>query len=251
MNSQPAGATAANVNVVCNTSAHTKGAWTELIASTTADADLLLIVCGAASSGVNSASLLDIGIGASGSETALCENIAVGGMNGGSPFPIIARVPSGSRISARAQSVVTGGRTLAVGVFLQNTNSYTIAPTSVPVLGSSTATSLGTNVNSTNTEIIASLDRTYSSFIVVPSVNTSSLGNSTQTFTLCVGAAGEEVDVGSIEMVFSSAENVLVRNGSYCLINGPFGAGTRIAGRFSSSTDDGEKSVCLIGLPFL
>jgi hypothetical protein len=112
--------------VTHNGVAHTKNAtWTELIAATAFDCELILVTVYANNvANGNSSTLLDIGIGAAAAETAIIPDIAAGFVNtvdvggGGrtSPFPLY--IPSGSRLSARTQSVrTTGSVTVLVQLF--------------------------------------------------------------------------------------------------------------------------------------
>lgn len=89
--------------------------WTQLIASTAFDAQLVIVTVGANSvSNGDSSTLLDIGIGASSSESVVIPDIPAGFASDPStqgarstPFPLY--IPSGSRLSARTQSIrVTG-----------------------------------------------------------------------------------------------------------------------------------------------
>jgi hypothetical protein len=103
--------------------AHTKTAsWTQLIAASAFDAQLVIVtVSNCSSTGANSAALVDIGIGAAAAETAIIPDLMAGftgntGNNGGRHYIFPLRVPSGSRISARTQSVLTTG---GVDVFVE------------------------------------------------------------------------------------------------------------------------------------
>ena len=69
-----------NSNVAFATTAHTKNAWTQVIASTAGNASLLrLYMQQIGGAGIDSSTLVDIGTGASGSETVIVPNLAVGG----------------------------------------------------------------------------------------------------------------------------------------------------------------------------
>jgi len=98
------------------TTAHTKNpTWTQLVASTAFDTDLVLICVGSnAVSNGDSSTLLDIGIGAASAETVIIPDLAAGfatSFNSGGYrhfiFPL--RIPAGSRLAARTQSVRTTG----------------------------------------------------------------------------------------------------------------------------------------------
>lgn len=88
--------------------------FTQLIASTAFDAQLVIITVSQNSvSNGDSSTLLDIAIGAAASETVIIPNIAAGFVPAGSaptryyPFPLY--IPAGSRLSARTQSIRTTG----------------------------------------------------------------------------------------------------------------------------------------------
>jgi len=84
-------------------SANTKGAWTELVTSTSQDADELWV--GLASSSSSFGWLVDIGVGAAGSEVTIAPDILVAQTGRLMKwFRIPLAVPAGSRIAARGQS---------------------------------------------------------------------------------------------------------------------------------------------------
>ena len=95
--------------------AHTKSAYTELIASTAFDAYLVVVtLCNNSVANGNSATLLDISIGAAAAETVIIPDLMagfVGDLSVAFPryyiFPLY--IPAGSRVSARTQSVRTTG----------------------------------------------------------------------------------------------------------------------------------------------
>lgn len=205
---------ATGVTVTADTAAHTKGAWTQIIASTSADATLVLLdVSGVGASGVASGTLIDLALGGSGSEVAFLSNLPVGsasavlGATAAFQVPLPVSVPSGSRISARIQSVVTGGKTATVAVSLLSGG--TITPGTLTVLGADTGTSRGTNLGTAWTQIIASTAATYRHLIIVPSASTSSLNSAAvDDVTVGSGGSGSEVEIGSIAVATAATEQV-------------------------------------------
>ncbi len=140
--------------VTHNGVAHTKNAtWTELIASTAFEAQLLIVtVSNNQVSNTDSSTLLDIGIGASTAETAIISDMAAGWVTttAGVPgirnhyFPL--RIPSSSRISARTQSIrTTGDVTVLVQLFggPKNPDAWWCG-THVTTYGANAANSAGT-----------------------------------------------------------------------------------------------------------
>lgn len=97
-----------------------KGAWAQVIASTTDDSFGLLICVNSSSTSAASRNIvLDIGLGASGAELVLVPDLIAGNANtygaGGVWYFFPVFVPAGSRVSARAQGTVA----TTFNVFLQ------------------------------------------------------------------------------------------------------------------------------------
>lgn len=97
-----------STNVPTGSTAHTMGAWTQLIASTTIDADLLRIRLGEhLLSGSASPALMDFGVGASESELVVIPALDVGASDLDTTYIFPVGIPAGSRIAARAQGART------------------------------------------------------------------------------------------------------------------------------------------------
>lgn len=109
-------------------SAHTKGSWTQLVASTSDDIKALCFVVGynndlnRAATGV---ACIDIGIGGAGSEQVILTNFQVGwGVTYDCPIdqffqPMSCNIPAGTRVAARCQSNITtaGDRTVDISAW--------------------------------------------------------------------------------------------------------------------------------------
>lgn len=99
------------VNLAANATVNTKGSWVELITATTVDTAWLLVqfIVGNANCEV----LIDIGIGAAGSEIVLIPNLSGTTATATSfymftyVFPV--QIPAGTRIAMRSQSDVSSG----------------------------------------------------------------------------------------------------------------------------------------------
>ena len=246
-----------SVTVTADTSAHVKGSWVELIASTSGNASVLLCeATNVSANGVNTATLLDIGTGASGSETPLISNVGIGGASSIFTWPVPIKIASGTRLSARIQSVVTGGKTASISVRALDADNYSDAPASVDVIGSSTATSAGTTfsgASGTFVEVIASTTKAYRAVVLIPSVSGSATSAvSFLKLTLARGASGAEVEVGTIITTYSNQEavNSAVSRWPY-LIGGPIPSGTRLSVQHElpSSGQAPNHAVTLIGIP--
>jgi hypothetical protein len=231
-------------NVTAGGSSHTKGAWTELIASASAQADLLVVtVAGVSVNNTATAMLLDIGKGASGSETAIASNIAVGGamqttitverigLSLVSAIPV--NIPSGTRISARTQALIASD-TAFVSVQLYSFGDSSLVPSTADVLGTSTGTSAGTNLSASNawTEMVGSTSQDYIAFCVVPSISTATTNlNETAIYEIGVGAAGSEVAFGQLPVFVRSTEGIFNIDGQILFFGKEVSSGSRIAVR--------------------
>jgi hypothetical protein len=246
----------AQATVTASSTTHTKGAWTEIIASTSVDCSLLCIaIAGVNINNTNTASLLDIGTGASGSETAIISNVAVGGAAGSdftTPIAIAFEVPfkiaSGTRISARMQSLVAS-RTGVVRIAASSSGDYATAPTAVDVIGPSTATSDSVALTGLTTyaQVTASTSQAYRAIAVVPSLATATASSATETMTVAVGASGSEVDFATLPFRRSSTEFVAMQTPYLSLFARNIPSGSRLAVKGSAS---GNGVQCtLIGIP--
>lgn len=102
---------------VTTTAQNTLTAWTEVIASAAADSGIMWIeFIGLHVSGADTSTLLDIGVGAPGSETVLIDGIPFYGHNAITSLMVPIRIAAGTRISARVQS--NGLATFTVNVRL-------------------------------------------------------------------------------------------------------------------------------------
>lgn len=105
--------------ITCAGSAHTKGAYSsgQLISSTEFDVYGIYLLWGATfTSATVTDMLMDIGIGASGSEVTIINNLQVGWSERNRLF-LPLHIPKGTRIAARAQGIIASD-TVEVGIFL-------------------------------------------------------------------------------------------------------------------------------------
>jgi len=226
------------VTVTADVAAHTKGAWTEIIASSAADADCVdLAVQAISTNGVDTGTLVDIGVGASGSEVAIISNIAVGSLATNLFAPNANRiripvfVPAGSRISARIQSVVTLGKTGQFAIRLMSGGNPSGTSSTAEALGTFPASSEGTALSSTGwTEIVAGTSKKYEYLLLVPSASTNALGTATREIELGFGPSGSEIVLTNQRFASTNAEAIgLVDMDG---VQGNFPAGIRLASNF-------------------
>lgn len=242
----------ANVSVAANSSAHTKGAWTQLVASTSADSSFVyFVVSGVSASATDTATLLDIGKGASGSETAIASNIAIGGASSlFISFPC--KIPSGTRIAARIQSVVTGGKTASVQVATVDAGDYATAPSTVDVIGTSTATSRGTAFSGASgswNEASSSTSQAYRAVALILSCHDATVAGSTSNYEIGVGAASSEVSFGGSRYQFTTAEACFSSIPNTHLFGRNIPSGSRLAVKHAIAADPGKYGFCVIGVP--
>jgi hypothetical protein len=247
-----------SVTVTANSSAHTKGAWAEVIASSSSNASLLVLLVNNISAGSNNtATLIDIATGASGSETVILSNIAVGAAVSTSiPLGLVANIPlkiaSGTRLSARIQSVVTGGKTASVRAYLFDAGDYATAPTSVDVIGGNTANSQGISFSgalATWVEAISSTAQAYRAVAVVPSTHDAVIQSLTVNVELGVGAAGSETALGQTSVAYLNSESAQTVAPYRTLIASNIAAGSRLAVRNPISVNPDRYGFTLIGIP--
>lgn len=209
--------TSTYTTVATSASAHTKGAITELVASTPAAAKAIaLLVGGTSSAGAASGALMDLMIGAAASETVLVGNLGVGNLTavgtygeaGGMWFIPVA-VPSGSRLSCRWQAARASATDASVAVALldwDTTNSNWSPPSTLTALNANTAATTATggggwSTGTSWTQISASTAAAYYGFVVsLNSNNTAFIGNDVVAIQLATGEAGAETVIGTAQM---------------------------------------------------
>jgi hypothetical protein len=245
-----------SVTLTASATAHTKGSWSQIIASTSNVGTLLrFTVSGVNVSTADSATLLDIGVGASGSETVIVPNLAIGG-SAGSFYSIPVEIPSGSRIAARIQGV-RSSQTATISsrqFFVFNAGDTAALGTTVDVLGTDTATSTGTAMSGSSgtwVEIEDSTTKNYIGFSIAPSTSdTDTTSQSDATYEIGVGAAGSEVSFGYIHFAFGAAENFsLAADRSPNLFGREVPTGSRLAIRHNIAANPGKYDACIIAVP--
>jgi hypothetical protein len=213
-----------NVNIVTSSTAHTKSAWTQLTGSATADGFAFAIPVGIHVADNNTATLVDIAKGASGSEVAIAENIAVGSWfrtttaSQQSSLFIPLKINKGDRISARVQSARTSGTaTFYRGSIIQSPY-FTNGTTALVTMGASTATSEGLSMSASANVYVEIEDSTPNDFISLGFyVSQSSTAIPSSVFNLityATGAAGAEVEIARHVVFGHTSEYVRVNESS-------------------------------------
>lgn len=138
-------ASSAGTTVAASASANTKGAWVEITAATARDAQALLVELSAVGA---MAGLVDVAVGASGSEVVIVANLIIqrrqtAGLSVLFPIPI----PAGTRLALRLQSTV-GSASITAKVLLVAQGIVSPPPLGlVTTYGAATADSGGTTVD--------------------------------------------------------------------------------------------------------
>ena len=250
---QPTG----NTTITASATTHTKGSWSQLVASTGSEsAGLLLFATGNSVTSTATSMLLDIGTGAAGSESVIVPDIALGGANG---FRVLIpiRIPSGVRVSARCQSAVAS-RTITIATHLFSASFADRLPTVLDSLGTSTATSAGTamsGASGTWVEVTASTAKDYQALILVPCSDATAGNNAVVRLTLGIGAAGSEVELAYIQNAQATTPAISDITGNSAFSFGLAGrfipAGTRVAVKHAIASNPDRVSACVLGVPYV
>jgi hypothetical protein len=237
------------VNVTADASTHTKGAWTELIASTDAAARWLAVSITNFTNATDTAALLDIGTGASGSETVRIANIGAGmASNILHMFPL--SVASGTRIAARSQSTIASRNVNVVAGVFDDEGGLSL-PTTLDTIGATTGTSRGTNLPNTSFhEITNSTSQAYQGLVCSVTVGgTNSIALTSLSVTVAKGGSGSEIDLFSFSVLQDGTElQVLARGQLPAVYLGHIPAGTRLAVKRSAGSANTD--VILHGVPY-
>jgi hypothetical protein len=239
-----------SATVTADATPHTKGAWTEVIASNAGTTSALFCtVTNVGLNGNNTATLIDIGVGASGSESAIVSNIAVGGASasgfgGGIGFVLPVSIASSSRIAVRSQAFIASD-TAAISIDTFALGDSTTVPTTLDCLGTSTSTSEGTLVSTSYAEVVASTAQAYEALIIVPSWSLSSGSTYGSEIIVATGTVGNEIDIAKNEAYKTSGEQAWNVPYISSITDTTVASGTRL----SAKAPGGGFYVALIGVP--
>lgn len=238
--------------VSAHASANTKGSWTELIASTARPANSMLVEISQGGVTVPADLLLDLAIGASGSEQIIIPDLTVS--NGSSlhytrmsPLHIPLSIPAGTRIAARCQSSWTTD-SLRVQVTLLSGGWNAPAPLAVmTAYGVNTADSGATSIEPGGTahtkgswvQITSSTTRDTRALIIgLGNQGNQSRSNQQWLLDIGTGAAASERVIIADQALTGSTNDDLVGPSHIGPIAVFIPAGTRIAARAQCSLTD-------------
>lgn len=193
-------------SVTASGTANTKGAYAQLTASTTHDADVLVVMFDDIAAGVDY--LVDIAIGAAAAEQVIAPNLYVGGgtgsLNYGSPYFLPINVPAGQRVSARCQASTLSSVVRVSCLLCSDGFNATPGLELITAYGANTATSGGVSVDPGT---VANTKGAYSQIVAATtfpiSMLTLAFGNQKNTARssqswladFAIGAAGSETIV--------------------------------------------------------
>ena len=240
--------------------AGSEGAWTEVIASTDADADTIYVYLAYLSGGGTVEDvLIDIGVGAAASETVFIENIPFSGrattVSTSDVVCLPIQIPSGSRISARANA--DAAAVMGVGIALYKGNEKSFAFSGAKAFGVTAAfggvsvdSGAAANTKGSWVELDASTSDTIRGFwIHLGLLENAIIGVATGDFIdIGIGAAASE-------QVIVSNHYLNVHTSEYSMPSTFYDieipSGTRVSARRQCSDTDATdrlRSVAILGL---
>lgn len=185
--------------VATSSSGNTLGSWVQLTAATASDAAFLCMAVQV--TGYNDYAI-DIGIGASGSEVVLAQQIYIPGNSASGSIGIPCSIPAGTRVAARCQGS-SGSLTCYVTLALFDSSMAAIGDSAgAQAIGFSAGSTSGTTINSSATpnvkgsytQLTASTPRDYNGFTIM--VSAGFVGSSADAaLDIAVGASGSEAIV--------------------------------------------------------
>jgi hypothetical protein len=249
------------VTVTADATSHTKGAWSEVIASTTADTTHLLVnVYGMAVSATDTRGLLDVGVGSSASEVAIVSDLPAGFGYAtaeylGHSFLLPLRVAAGSRIAARLQALISAD-TAIVSIYCLSMPSGRRSPSKLVTIGADeTASTSSTFMTASNTyaQVTASTTEAFAGLIAAQCCGSSTNfpTDTAEVLTLAAGAAGAEVALASsVPASYVNAEAFQNAAGwmAVAAASRHIPAGTRIACKITTGRT--YKGAIVFGVPY-
>lgn len=207
--------------LTADSTSHTKGAYTEIDASTLAEWAGFTFTLSASQSatGTDTSTLMDIAVGAAGSEVVVLENLPVGYNDYRMTVDVPLRIPAGVRVAGRIQGAVssdtTGGAFIPwAGSGFTGARSYQSAVT----YGADTSTSRGVTVTAdTGTNdtfgswavIAASTSAPIQAMLVGVQMNgDSDIGITPWRLEVGFGASSSEVTIATLQQNANSSEQV-------------------------------------------
>ena len=242
--------------VTASATPHAVGAWTEMIAASTVEANWVIVsIANVAAGGVDTRALLDIGFGAAASEVLKISSLGAGSLMVApsvgpvATYAIPLLAPKGTRVAARLRAlVVSETADVTVRLAVGGTGR---GPTAVDTYGADTAASRGTNMPTTDTyvELTAATTQAYRALIFYPTGGTTTaVSNETSIYTFAVGASGAEVVLGTMRVQQSNNEQIGMADGFPAIFAGHYPKGIRIAAK--QSVGRTYRDAIVLGVPY-
>lgn len=230
---------------VTSGAANTKGSWVQLVASSAANADGIILITGQSTA---DSYLLDIGVGAAASESVVVSNVPVHERASSyivGTYFIPVSIPAGSRVSARCQAGGSGSLLRLIGYLVTTTVPISSA-TTIATYGDVTASSRGTQIDPggvANTkgswvEITSSLSADVK--FIVPMFANLNGARATYNFLVDIGTGGEGGESVVIADLYlgSTADNDELTPQAYPPLPVTIASGTRVAVRAQCNGTD-------------
>ncbi len=234
--------------------ANTMGAWATLITATSVEMSRIRVVPNADIFATTTARgyLADIGVGAAGSEQVIVDDLNWGSSGQGGLRELLCRIPAGSRVSMRGQSVVAS---VAVAFYatLDARANLRDCPELVTTYGANPAASTGTAVSPGSssgvwgawTTIVASTTRPTRWLATSLGISTANQLLATGLVEVATGAVGQEVVIDSLRYRTTASEEC---NSYMTPAQIDLPAGVRLSARTQQNNVTGAIGVVLHGM---
>lgn len=246
--------------VVASASAtpHVKGAWFEVFTTTEASDFISLSLGATGVNAVDTSTLMDIGIGPSGSEVIVVPDLGIGWSGGGASWELPLRLQAGVRVAVRLQSAVASKSVTAVFTCLKNSSGVR-GPSRLVNLNANLANSRGVTLVAPSTvntkssvwsELVAATPEPFCGLVLcVQGAADISQASTNTLIDLATGPAGSEViRVPDISYNINSNESFLSWTPTAIPVELP--AGSRITGRWAMGTLGSSMDMILLGIPY-
>lgn len=231
---------------------HTKGAYTELIASTSGPVSAVQVgLSGVQANGTATGTLVDLAYGAAGAETVFLANINVGSaVTAQIPYYL----PAGTRIAARCQALISADTvTATIRTFFAKNRTAVAIETIGALTASSKGTqfTMGTASEGTWVQLTAATAHRYNALALQVGTNNSG-ATATESMSIDIGVGAAASEVAVISNLFATLTNNETSSngiGFADIIARPVDipAGSRIAVR-GQGTNGGNMDAVVFGL---
>ncbi len=238
--------------------AHVKTPWAEIDASTAKTVDFIdVYLLNSALSATNSSALLDIAVGAVGSEVVIVSNLPVGyGNQWSNRIRVPVRVAAGVRLSVRVQGVRVSALHAQAFDLRRLPDGAGRGPDHLVTMGTNLATSQGVvvpaatvaNVRTPWVEVVASSIERFSAVILGVQFAGDTITSGNLVVDVGIGPAGAEVVVVP-DVPYSANTAEFIQGWTDSLFAADIPAGSRIAVRMQNAQLANPIDITVIGVP--